>query len=87
MAWPERTRLGCRDRTFCFSASSMGENPLFSVGLLQWAKWWRQVPLSPNEDRKMGMVEMPQMPTSQAGLRTEMMWGFLGIVKSVCSPE
>jgi len=34
-----------------------GENPLFSVGLLQWAKWWRQVPLSPNEDRKMGMVE------------------------------
>ena len=50
-------RLGCRDRPFCFSASSMGENPLFSVGLLQWAKWWRQVPLSPNEDRKMGMVE------------------------------
>jgi hypothetical protein len=35
----------------------MGENPLFSVGLLQWAKWWRQVPRSPNEDRKMGMVE------------------------------
>ena len=54
---PERKRLGCRDRTFCFSASSMGENPVFSVGLLQWAKWWRQVPLSPNEDRKMGMVE------------------------------
>ena len=57
VAWPERKRLGCRDRPFCFSASSMGENPVFSVGLLQWAKWWRQVPLSPNEDRKMGMVE------------------------------
>jgi len=57
--WPGQKgkRLGCRDRPFCFSASSMGENPVFSVGLLQWAKWWRQVPRSPNEDRKMGMVE------------------------------
>lgn len=51
VACPERERLGCRDRTFCFSALWVGDHPIVLVGLLPCAKWWRQRPLSPGEDK------------------------------------
>ena len=50
-ASPERERLGCRDRTFCFGALWVGDHPIVLVGLLPCAKWWRQWPLSPGEDK------------------------------------
>ena len=51
VACPERKRLGSRDRTFCFGALWVGDHPIVLVGLLPCAKWWRQRPLSPSEDK------------------------------------